>query len=110
VALRNPPTLDTLRAVYAREAPHRPHWPQGFDQAIADPLTLAILQTLALHPAAASRGRRRQPTPRQMPLEALPDSMTSLTPLGRAAPRSWPKLARDEIDFKSRAAGENGKD
>lgn len=101
--LRNPPPIDALRAVYAVEAPHRPHWPREFEQAIADPLTLAILQTLALHPRADSAGRRGHVRHRQMPLEALPEHLTTLTHLD---PPTRSRCIPRGLDFKSRAAGE----
>jgi len=94
-----PEELAKLRILFDREAPHRPHWPQDFGRAIADPLTLAILRTLAAHPAARGYGRRsapgmtpHAPLPRQRELEAAPDDPH------HASPRF--------IDQKSRAAGE----
>lgn len=95
----SPEELATLRILFDREAPHRPHWPQDFSGAIADPLTLAILRTLAAHPAARGYGRRsapgmtpHAPLPRQRELEAVADDPR------HASPRF--------IDQKSRAAGE----
>lgn len=98
-----PDELATLRRIFDREAPHRPHWPQDFARAVADPLTLAILRTMAAHPAAHGYGRHHAPgqahratTQRQRELEALPDD------LDPAAPRARIK----SLDWKSRAAGE----
>jgi hypothetical protein len=93
-----------LRAAYAREAPHRPHWPRSFEQAIADPLTRAILRTIAAHPSAGFDFRRWrshyratvQPMLRPQELEACD------------APPREPQRLRPcpPLDFKSRAAGE----
>lgn len=95
-----PDELATLRTIFDREAPHRPHWPQDFARATADPLTLAILRTLAAHPAARDYGRRsapgmtpHAPLPRQRELQAIPDDL-------------HPTLTPRFIDQKSRAAGE----
>lgn len=81
------PTDDELRATYAREVLHRPHWPQSFQAAMADPLTAAIVRTLAAHPPTF--GRRAAPA----------------APQWHGA-HYWKPAAPREIDFKSRAAGE----
>jgi hypothetical protein len=78
----------TMRAVYAREAPHRPHWPRTYAEAAADPLIAQILRLMAAHPPMF--GRRRAPV-------QAPQSRTWI-----AAQKPAPR----EIDFKSRAAGE----
>lgn len=54
------PSPEQLRATYAREAAHRPHWPRTFEAAQADPLIAAIIRTLAAHPPASPR--RAPPT------------------------------------------------
>ena len=79
------PDETALRIAYAREAPHRPHWPRSFEAAIADPLTAQILRLMAMHPP--SFGRRKPPShPWRFQIK--------------------PKTTGSEIDFKSRAAGE----
>jgi hypothetical protein len=83
-----PPDDAALRAAYEREAPHRHHWPRPYEAAIADPLTFQILRLMAAHPPTF--GRRRSPV-------QAPQARTWI-----AAPR----VAPNEIDFKSRAAGE----
>ena len=93
---------DTLRATYDREAPYRPHWPL-FDQAIADPVILAILQTLARHqvPAHARRDADRA----RIGLPALDGSTQHATRVDPPAQRLHVKRQAG-LDFKSRAAGE----
>lgn len=103
-----PDELAPLRVIFDRESRHRPHWPQDFTRATADPLTLAILRTLAAHPAAQGYGRRHAPaqarpgtTRRQRELEACPpEHIDPTAPQHRAAARA------QSIDWKSRAAGE----
>lgn len=46
---------ETLRAVFIREKPYHLAWPITFDEALADPLTLAVLETIARHTPAYSR-------------------------------------------------------
>lgn len=106
-----PEEISTIRVLFDRESQYRPHWPQDFDQATRDPLTLAILRTMAAHPGAQGYGRRLAPghaprglsMPRQRELEALPPDPIDPDPTGqraRAAARA------QSIDWKSRAAGE----
>lgn len=46
---------DTLRAAFARERPYRPHWPERFEDAIADPIVARVLDILARHVPAYGR-------------------------------------------------------
>lgn len=48
---------ETLRAVFIREKPYHLAWPMTFDDALADPLTLALLETIARHVPAYTRER-----------------------------------------------------
>lgn len=48
----------TLRAVYIRELPHRPHWPCDFEAAMQDATTRAVIELIARHDVPAF-GRRR---------------------------------------------------
>lgn len=48
---------ETLRAVFIREKPYHLAWPLTFDEALADPLTLALLETIARHVPAYTRER-----------------------------------------------------
>ena len=98
------PTEAQLRAVYAREAPRRPHWPRSFEQAIADPLTRAILRTIAAHPSAGFDFRRWRSHYRATVQPMLrPQELESCDAPPREPQR--PRL-RPSLDFKSRAAGE----
>lgn len=47
--------LDTLLRVFIREKPYHLHWPLTFAEALADPLTRAVLETIARHTPAYSR-------------------------------------------------------
>lgn len=97
------PTEAQLRAIYAREAPHRPHWPRTFEQATADPLTLAILRMMAAHPSVTF-GRRAAPVQRATVQPMMrPQELEACDALPRAPA---PQRQRPPIDFKSRAAGE----
>ena len=49
--------IDTLQNTFERERHYRPHWPQRWDVASADPLIMATLDILARHVPAY--GRRR---------------------------------------------------
>ena len=103
-----PDEISTIRVLFDRESQYRPHWPRTFEAATADPLTLAILRTMAAHPSARGYGRRHAPgnpplttLPRQRELEALPpEDLDPTAPRHRAAARA------QSIDWKSRAAGE----
>lgn len=83
------PSDEKLRAVYASEAPHRPHWPRTFDAAMRDPLVSRVVMILAQHVAipqargwpagtpttattAPPRGAVQRP--RQHALEAVDDA------------------------------------
>lgn len=48
---------EVLHATFDRERPYRPHWPERWEVAKADPLILATLDILARHVPAY--GRRR---------------------------------------------------
>lgn len=46
---------ETLREVFIREKPYHLAWPMTFDEALADPLTRALLETIALRVPAYTR-------------------------------------------------------
>jgi hypothetical protein len=93
--------LQALRAIFDREARHRPHWPQAWEQAQADALVMAILRTMAAHPSAAF-GRRASITSDPRPWDW--DCKEPMPANWRPAPPHV-KPARS-LDFKSLAAGE----
>lgn len=68
--------LETLRLIFAREQPHRPHWPADWAQAQAMPLIMALLRTVAQHPSAGRADRltvkRRPQRGQQLHLQAAP--------------------------------------
>jgi len=48
---------ETLHAVFIREKPYHLTWPITFAEAMADPLTRALLETIARHVPAYTRMR-----------------------------------------------------
>lgn len=86
--------LQALRVVFDREARHRPHWPQSWDQAQASALVMALLRTMVRHPV--SFGRRASVISRPL-LEPMPSHWRP------ASPHVKPSGG---LDFKSLAAGE----
>lgn len=61
--VRGEPTADELRATYAREVKHRPHWPQTFEAAEKDPLTIGLVRIMATGARRVDHGRRAPPLP-----------------------------------------------
>jgi len=100
-----PKDSETLRAIYVREAPHRPHWPPTLEFAMRDPLILRLLRLMRDHPSAQGR-RQGYQAPQQCPpgLDVPPLGVPTLpaVPRGHVAPRNLTPF----LDWKSRAAGE----
>ena len=51
-------TDEQLRATFIRERQYRPHWPEKYEDAMADPVTSRIVAMLCAH-AVPAFGRRK---------------------------------------------------
>lgn len=101
-----------LRAAFARERPYRPHWPDTYESAAADPIILRVLDMLARHVEPPHQRRRWAFEGVQQSLQAPPEAPPPMPPeWGPARPaldgmRVPDSMRRPALDNKSRAAGE----
>lgn len=99
------PTEEQLRALYARELPHRPHWPRAFEAAQAHPLvsrTLALLHRTA-HTPTPDRRATRAPTAAER-AALRPAALPPAPHVPTWKPR---QLAPGEVDRRRAASGDD---